>query len=177
MSKTKDQIRDDQYRNRMVFSKETDLSNFEDIESEWLEMDGRGYCNLGCSYTGYGVVEIDETMPEKQAQGVMKMELARDDNESWNLSGVDEWKGEPTEEWRFTTDWDILSLRKTAKEIGLLKKLDKSIKKLNKSGVDLTSEHSWFKISPIGLVKLKTGLSVQEVIGILKFERDMNDCC
>ena len=175
MKKTKDQIRDDQYKNRMVFTEKTDLSNFEDIESEWLQMDGRSYTDLGCSYTGYGNVQIDRNMTDEESQGVMKMELSCDDNEDWY--DEKEWDGEPTNEWRHTTDYDIRSLRNTAEQAGLLKKLNKAIKKLNKSGVGLTSEHIWFKISPIGSVKLKTGLSVDEVIGILKFERDMNNCC
>lgn len=188
--RTYEDVLDDKYENRMKFSRKTDLSNFEDLEEKFLELDGHSYGNLGCSYTGYGNIELDRKMPEQQAQGVFKYELKRfeveeegmlinpePDEMDSNYERPQAWDGIKTDDWRYIGDHCLSSLRQTAKEARCLTELNKSVKKLNKVGTELTSEHSWFSISPIGHVKLKEGLSVQEVIGILKFETDMMLCC
>ena len=184
------QIRDDRYANRMKFARKTDLANFEDLEAQFLELDGHSYGSLGCSYVGYGNVELDRKMPEQQAQGVFKYELKRCEGGKEGILTDEEfdemdsdyeppqaWDGIKTEDWRYIGDYCLKCLRETAKEAKCLTELNRTIKKLNKVGCELTSEHSWFSVSPIGQVKLKEGLSVQEVIGILKFETDMMLCC
>lgn len=161
---------EEQYENRMKFPTETNLENFCDLEDQFLELEGRSYCNLGCSYVGYGHIQLDRDMPQDQAQGVFKLEIERgDDDEEWEVSD--------TGDWRYTNEEDVRELRRSAETTGILKELNSAIKKLNKSGVKLTTQHLWFKHSPLGQVKIKDGLSVQEVIGILKFEKDLLDCC
>lgn len=154
----------------MNFHSNPNMDEFAELESKFLSLEGRSYVShLGSSYTGYGITQLDSNMPKEQALGVFKIEIARNEEGKFFEQEV--------EDWQHITKDEFKQLETLAKSVGLLDEFSTLVSDLLETGDSLCNPSIFSEISSIGDIKLKDGLSVQEVLGILKFENDILLCC
>ena len=144
----------DTAKTQITFSTETDMSNFDTIQDEFLGIKGFSYHRF--NYAGYGEIHVDRELSNEEKIGILKSLIAEE---------------KESDDWRYITEDEYKALITASKDAGMEKELNKAVKKLNKEGIKLAD--CWLEDSPIGGVKLTDGLSVDEVINIMKFETDL----